>query len=499
MNWLENIQVLGIVCSQWGDSGKGKLVDYFSNWADIIVRGTGGANAGHTIWIEGKKFVFHLTPCGILYPDTINIMGSGMAIDPEVLIEELDILTKEGVPYKNLMVSLKAKLVLPPHRVLDVIREKFKGRVGSTGKGMSPVVEGHVGRKGFVMNNLFLNQKSFHHKLQTSFSEMLMLLKIYQQESTNNGNGDIIREVMTELGYKHFRHDKDIFDWEKITEHYLNLGKQIASMIVDTDEMILQGLKDGQKILLEGAQGTLLSVDYGTYPYVTSSDSTINGLAKGAGLSLRDVDRTILVVKAPYMTRVGDGPFPTEMGGAQSEEWCRENNQKEEATQFGHLVLSDGMSEFELGVCIRKLGGETGATTGRLRRVGWLDLVAARYAMRINRTNFVALTKLDVLCGYPTIKVCVAYRYSGPNFRYGKRTYIDGDEVTDFIPIAEFLKYCEPIYKEFDGYGELSQMKSREDTRTDKAFDSFLRFLESEGFCINILSIGPDRNQTIMY
>ncbi len=498
MEWLKFTQVLAIICGQWGDTGKGKLVDYFSKWADFIVRGTGGANAGHTIWIGGKKFVFHLTPCGILYPDTVNIMGSGMAIDPEVLIEELDTLTKEGISYENLLVSLDAKLVLPPHRVLDVIREKFKGRVGSTGKGMSPVIEGHVGRKGFVINNLLLDSESFQAKLERSFAEMIMLLKIYRQESINNDNGDIVHEVMTELGYENFWHNKDIFDWKKVSEHYLNLGNRIASMVVDTDKMILQALKDGKKILLEGAQGTLLSVDYGTYPYVTSSDSTIHGLAKGAGLSVADVDRTILVIKAPYMTRVGDGPFPTEMGGAQSEEWCRDANQEEELAKYGHLTdLSHNITtEFELGVCIRKIGGETGATTGRLRRIGWLDLVAARYAMRINRTNFIALTKLDILCRYPSIKVCIAYRYEGPDFRYGKQTYVSGDEVTDFIPISEFLEHCKPIYKVFDGYGHTNQMTSR--SCADKSLDSFLKFLEEEGFCIDLISIGPDREQTIM-
>lgn len=496
MKWLNEIQVLAIVCAQWGDSGKGKLVDYFSTWADIIVRGTGGANAGHTICVGDQQFIFHLVPCGILNPDKINIIGNGVAIDPKMLCEELNILADKGNACNNLYISNNAKVVLLSHIVLDIVRERFKGRVGSTGRGMSPVYEAHVGRKGFVINDL-LNPKIFEDKLERNLTETIMLLQAYQRELLNKHDTDI-RRIMEELGYADFYSDTDIFDIQKMLQYYLNLGGKLASMVVDTDLMVQEALRNGEKILLEGSQGTLLSIEDGTRPFVTSSDSTIHGLARGAGLSAGDVNHTVLVVKAPYMTRVGDGPFPTEMGGTQSANWCRTMDKEAELRKFGHLDFVTAANELELGVVIRITGGETGATTGRLRRVGWLDLVAARYAMRVNRTQHIALMKLDVLDGCPQIKICIAYRYEGPDFRYGSRIFRNGDKVTDFIPASEFLKYCKPIYEELGGYGDISQMKSVEEMSRNEPLHDFLQFIENQGFTIDLVSNGPDRNQTIL-
>lgn len=498
--WLDTIQVLAIVCAQWGDSGKGKLVDFFAQWADYIVRGTGGANAGHTILINLKKFVFHLVPCGILYPYKINIIGNGVALDPEILDEELRILDREGVSYQNLFIALNAKLVFLPHKVLDMVRELRKGKIGSTGKGMAPTYEAHVGRKGFIVNDL-LNPTTFKDKLESNLADMVVILKAFREELLEKGGTDVVREVMAKLGHEDFYDEDNIFDFEKIAKYYSSLGNRINGMVADTDTMIFEALDSGKKILLEGAQGTLLSVDYGTYPFVTSSDSTIRGLAKGAGLTTADVDRTILVLKAPYMTRVGDGPFPTEMGGIESAKWCRRMNEEAEARQYGHLTFATVADDFELGVCTRIKGGEFGATTGRLRRTGWLDLVSAQYAMEVNRTKsccHVALTKLDVMAGYPEIKICIAYTYTGPDFQYGRQLIRTGDQITNFIPVAEVLKYCQPIYETFAGFGDISQIDSWEAAHENEALGKFLDFLRAYGFIIDLISNGSDRNQTLV-
>lgn len=492
--WLINVHVLAIVCAQWGDSGKGKLVDLFAQWADIIVRGTGGANAGHTIWIGIKRFIFHLIPCGILYPDKVNIIGNGVALDPEVLIEELDVLNREGISYENLFIAHNAKLVIVAHRVLDIVRERCQGRVGSTGRGMSPTYEAHVGRKSLIVNDL-LNSDTFKDKLERRLAEMVKLLRAYRQELMEQHGKDIVREIMEKLGHAELYHEENIFDFEKMSEYYLECGRRIASMVTDTDRMVRKSRVEGKNILLEGAQGTLLSVDFGTYPFVTSSDSTIHGLAKGAGLSVKDVDHTILVVKAPYITRVGDGPFPTELGGQQSEEWCRTTSQEDERKKYGGYVTLQSTDEFDLGVAIRMEGDEYGATTGRPRRVGWLDLVAGSYAMEVNGTKHIALMKLDVLSGCPIIQICVAYRYEGPDFRYGDQILKSGSIITDFIPAAEVLQYCKPIYEEFDGYEDIRQMKSRDDAPANLA--KILDKIEEQGFIIDLLSVGADRDQTI--
>ena len=497
MEWLNTTQVLAIVCAQFGDSGKGKLVDHFAaSWADIIIRGTGGANAGHTICIGSKQFIFHLIPCGILNPDKINIIGSGVAFDPKIFCEELNILASENIAHNNLYISSNAKVVLLSHIVLDVVRERFKGRIGSTGRGMSPVYEAYVGRKGFIVNDL-LNPKTFENKLERNLTETIMLLKAYQHELLDK-HDTTIRTIMEELGYVDFYNKTNIFDLQKMLQYYLDLGAKIDSMIVDTSLMAQEALKNGKKILLEGSQGTLLSILHGTYPYVTSSDSTIRGLAEGSDLSVTDVDHTILVVKAPYMTRVGGGPFPTEMGGTQSASWCRKESKIDELKEFGHLDFTTVSNEFELGICIRITGQESGATTGRLRRVGWLDLVALRYAMRVNNTQHVALMKLDVLSNCSQIKVCTTYRYTGPDFRYGEKTLRNNDLITDFIPTAEVLEYCVPIYKEFNGYGDIRQYTSREQMDMDAPLSDFLQFIEQQGIIIDLISNGPDRDQTIL-
>ena len=410
---MDSCRVLAIVCSQWGDTGKGKLVDFFAQWAAIIARGTGGANAGHTICLGDKEYVFHLVPSGILHSNKVNIIGNGVALDPRTLLDELGILTAAGITYQNLRIALNAKLVLPQHLVMDRIRESGAGKIGTTGRGIGPAYEDHYRRLGLTVNDL-LNPDAFASKFKANLCEKVQVLETYNQWS--------LMQILEHPHLKGFVSDGTL-DVNLIIEQYLAYGKQLKNMIDDTDALLRGQMHDPKiKMLLEGAQGNMLSIDYGTYPFVTASDCTVQGLAKGVGLTAADVDQTISIVKAFYMTRVGDGPVPTEMGGAKSAEWCATKgvNRNLEKDRFPSVSIADieslatskhdSENELKLGIAIRKLGKEYGATTGRPRRVGWLDLPLLRYSSQIagKHGKNIALTKIDVLNQCPLIRVCTA-------------------------------------------------------------------------------------------
>ena len=491
---LNNVLTLAIVCNQWGDTGKGKFVDLFAEWADIIARGTGGANAGHTIRINGKEYIFHLVPSGILWDSDgkINIIGSGVAFDPKIAIEELAILKKEGKSYDKLQISLNAHLVLPQHLVMDRVKESDSdtGKIGTTGRGIGPLYVDHYDRIGLVVNDL-LNKDIFAKKLKRNLAGKIKQLHL----SDPNIVEKVMRHEHLENGI--FYHPNEVFDVDAIIERYLKYGKELREMISDTEEFMRTSVNKNQKILLEGAQGLLLSVDYGTYPYVTSSDCSVSGLAKGVGISEKNIDLTLGIVKAFYMTRVGEGAFPTEIGGEESAEWCGRKDIAEEVEkikfQQGTVNSKD---EFSQGVHIRMAGNEYGATTGRPRRVGWLDLPLLRYAIKHNGPD-VILTKLDVLSECETIKICLTHRYEGPNYSIGFKTFNTGSASWIATPNDEILRHCFPIYQTFPGW-ERDIRGVTDFSCLPKKFKNILDYIAKKaGVNVKILSVGPDRNETI--
>lgn len=490
---LAGVHTLAVVCNQWGDTGKGKFVDYFADWADIIARGTGGANAGHTIRCGQREYVFHLVPSGILY-DTegkINIIGSGTVFDPAVVCSELKILENEGLSYKNLLFSKNAKLVLPQHLLLDRIKESdIKGKIGTTGRGIGPAYTDHYARTGLILNDI-LNPISFKEKLEKNLVDKIKFLKLFDTQ--------IIKDIMghEHLGGGKFYSEEYIFNIDAIVESYSEYGKILGNMITDTDEFLRESL--GKKnILLEGAQGNLLSIDIGTYPYVTSSDCSILGLAKGVGLKESDVDLTLGIIKAPYMTRVGEGPFPTELGGEKSARWCggKGVNKKLEKEKYPNTSI-DSEDEFEKGIAFRVAGDEYGATTGRPRRTGWLDLPLLRYSMKWSGHHAI-FTKLDVLDQCQTIRICNAYEYTGGDYRIGNKILKKGDIIKTAIVDKEIISFCKPIYTDMPGWKtHTSDITSFENL--PKELKDVLDFISKEtGIIANIISLGPDRKQTII-
>ena len=491
---LDGVKTLAVVCNQWGDTGKGKYVDYFAEWADVIARGTGGANAGHTISLGGKEHVFHLVPSGILHDGNgkINIIGTGVAFDPGIVCSELKIISDEGLTYKNMRISRNAKLVLPQHLVLDRVRESSSdGKIGTTGRGIGPLYQDHYARSGLVVNDL-LNPEIFARKLKKNLQEKIKLLHLVDPE--------VIKQIMQHehLANGRYWSEKDFFDVDAIVEMYCNeYGKFLAPMIRDTDQE-LRDMIGKKKVLLEGAQGILLSIDYGTYPYVTSSDCSISGLAKGVGLKDKDVDLTLGIAKIWAMTRVGDGPFPTELGGEKSAEWCATKGvtKTTEKEKYGALSVNDP-DEFLQGIGIRFAGGEYGATTGRPRRIGWLDLPLLRHAMQFNGNDLI-LTKADVLDACEKIKICVAYEYTGEKYLLGDKILNKGDRLEVAVTDVDVIKNCRPIYEEFAGWNEpSSHMRTLEDL--PKNFRTILDFVTKQtGMRVRIISVGPDRDETIV-
>lgn len=492
---LSNVNTLAIVCTQWGDTGKGKFIDYFSPWADIIARGTGGANAGHTIRVSDKEHIFHLIPSGILHDKQgkINIIGNGVAFDPRIACEELDILTAEGLTFDNLKIAFNAHLVLPQHIVMDRVRESSTDgdMIGTTGKGIGPCYVDHYARIGLTVNDL-LNPNVFRKKLVQNLADKIVLL--------SQADPSLIKKIMHQdvLENGRYYQPDGFFTVESIMDRYLEYGERLRSMITDTDELLRSAAAATKRILLEGAQGNLLSVDYGTYPFVTSSDPSIQGLARGVGLHERDIDLTLGIVKAFYMTRVGGGPFPTELGRTESEKHCSTKGvtRETEAAAFGSASVNDP-DEFRQGIALRIAGAEYGATTGRPRRVGWLDLPLLRYSQQLSGRNIV-LTKVDVLDSCDTIKVAVSYVYQGPDYYVGGKQLRKGALLYTAIPDSFVLKHCFPMYEEFPGW-KRSIAEVRNYVELPNELRDIVRSVERTTKLNTVMiSVGPDREQTIV-
>lgn len=421
---MANVVIVG---AQWGDEGKGKIVDLLTGDADMVVRFQGGNNAGHTIVLKGEKFVFHLIPSGILYEDKKCVIGSGVVVDPAVLLDEVNELKKRGYlkDDSQLMVSEEAHLILPYHRRIDVARDRvFK--IGTTGRGIGPAYEDKVARYGIRMVDL-LNEEVFRRKLKAN----LLQKNVY------------LTEVLKEKGFE----ESDIFD------EFLRYKREIAKYVKNTSMILYDEIQKGKHILFEGAQGALLDVDHGTYPYVTASNTVAGNACAGSGIGPTLIDSVIGVAKA-YTTRVGEGPFPTE--------------------------LKD-----EVGDRIRERGGEYGATTGRPRRCGWFDAVVVNHAIRINGMEEMAITKLDVLNDFDRLKVCVGYRLNG--------------KMIDHIPSQiERMEQAEPVYEELEGWKrDLGGVKTVSDLPV-QAQRYLKRIEELTRIKITMVSVGSDRNETIL-
>ncbi|HEU5138750.1 MAG TPA: adenylosuccinate synthase [Bacillales bacterium] len=415
-----------VVGTQWGDEGKGKITDFLSEHAEAIARYQGGNNAGHTIVFGGKKYKLHLIPSGIFYDDKVCVIGNGMVIDPKALVEELNYLHGHGVSTKNLRISNRAHLILPYHHKLDVLEEESKGadKIGTTKKGIGPAYMDKAARIGIRIADL-LEPEEFTEKLNRNLKEKNRLLeKMYETEG---------------------------FDAEQIVVEYLEYGKEIAPYVCDTSVVLNDALDAGRRVLFEGAQGVMLDIDQGTYPFVTSSNPVAGGVAIGSGVGPTKINHVVGVAKA-YTTRVGDGPFPSEIHG-------------------------------ETGDTIREAGNEYGTTTGRPRRVGWFDSVVVRHARRVSGITDLSLNSLDVLTGIESIKICVAYKYNGKRIK-------------EFPASLNVLADCEPIYEEMPGWNEnITGAKSLDDL-PDNARHYLERITELTGISLSIFSVGPDRSQT---
>jgi len=421
--------VIIVVGTHWGDEGKGKIVDYLGENAQVVVRAQGGNNAGHTVVVGGEKYVFHLLPSGVLHPDKVGILGDGMVVDPSSFLGEIDFLRQKGKDVSGrLFLSPKAHLVLPYHRILDGIYENIRGggKLGTTGRGIGPAYEDKVARWGIRVGDLE-DEKLFARKLRVVLDYKNLLLERAFSQSP--------------------------LPYDKILEDYLGYASLLKPYIADTSKMVYQFYREGKTILIEGAQGTMLDLDHGTYPFVTSSYPVAAGSLLGVGLGPVSNLEVLGVCKA-YTSRVGEGPFPTELRG-------------------------------ETGDYLRKKGGEYGATTGRPRRCGWLDGVVLRYAARINGITSLALTKLDVLGGLSSLKICRAYS-------------IEGEEVDDFPVSPHLWGRCEPIYEEMEGWEEdISSVSSYSDLPS--AARHFVEFVEDfVQIPIAIVSLGSGRENTLV-
>jgi adenylosuccinate synthase len=422
---LANVIVIG---AQWGDEGKGKITDLLSRSADVIVRSQGGVNAGHTLVVEGKTFKLHLIPSGILYRDKECIIGSGTVVDPKVLLEEIAQLQRLNVSTENLMISQTAHVTMPYHRIIDKASEERRGKhkIGTTGRGIGPTYADKSERMGIRIIDL-MNEDSLRQKLEWTVNyKNVILEKLY---------------------------DLEPLDPSTVIEEYIGYAQQLKPYVIDSSLKIYQAVQKRKNILFEGAQGTLLDLDHGTYPYVTSSSPIAGGACVGSGIGPTMIDRVIGVAKA-YTTRVGEGPFPTEMSG-------------------------------EIGQYLCERGAEFGTTTGRRRRCGWFDAVIGRYAVRINGLDCLAITKLDILDELDEIKVCVAYE-------------LDGQTSHHFPNSAKEFARCKPIYKTVPGWNQSTVNCRTLDDLPEQAL-SYLKFLaELMEVPIAIVSLGAGREQTII-
>jgi len=424
---MPNVVVIG---AQWGDEGKGKVVDVLTEHADVVVRFQGGNNAGHTLVVGGEKTVLHLIPAGILHPGKTCVVGNGVVIDPEVLWSEIDKLKQRGFLQNDaqLVVSLDAHVIMPWHKAIDIAREAAAGagKIGTTGRGIGPTYEDKVARRGLRVRDM-LDEARLARKVKERVQQA--------------------REELKRLGAP------AELDEAAIVREHAALGKRLAVYATDVSLWLHRALKDGKQLLFEGAQGTMLDVDHGTYPFVTSSITVAGNAVVGCGLGPRAVDYVLGITKA-YSTRVGGGPYPTE--------------------------LKD-----ETGERLRKIGNEFGATTGRPRRTGWLDMLALRYAARVNGLDGIAITKLDVLTGFDTLKIAVGYR-------------IDGKVVDEMPSDPELLERAEAVYEELPGFTEKVD-GLRDFEAFPKNAKAYVRRVEQlSGVKVMGLSVGADRGETIV-
>lgn len=417
-----------VIGTQWGDEGKGKITDMLARTADVVVRFGGGNNAGHTVIVGDEKFELHLIPSGILYPEKINVIGNGVVVDPEALLKEMYGLIERKISLDNFFISESAHVIMPYHRLLDRLEEERKAdsKIGTTGKGIGPAYTDKIARRGIRVCDT-LDRDIFYKKLKENLAyQNLIIEKVYKSKPV---------------------------DIEEIMEEYLPYIEEIRPYVKNTSLLLDKVRKENKKIFFEGAQGTLLDVDYGTYPFVTSSNPTAGGVCNGAGIGPVLIDDVVGVAKA-YLTRVGEGPFPTEL-------------------------------EDKTGEWLREKGHEYGVTTGRPRRCGWFDVPILKHAFRVNGLTEIALTKVDVLTGLDEIKVCTAYRYQG--------------DILDEFPVQlEKLSACKPIYETLPGWrGDISAVRDF-DKLPENARNYIKRIEELIAVPVKIIGTGPEREEAIL-
>ncbi len=419
-----------IVGAQWGDEGKAKVIDYLTSKADVIARFQGGANAGHTVVVDDSKYVFHLVPSGIIYPEKVCVIGNGVVFDAEQFLREVDEIAAQGISIEGrLFISDRAHLVLPYHKEQDKMSEadKGKGRIGTTGRGIGPAYSDKVSRRGIRAGEM-RDWATFEERVRTLVTRKSSLMTDYY-------------------------HSANELDPDQVLEQYRDIRERILPFLIDTSRYIFEAAREGRHILFEGAQGTFLDIDHGTYPFVTSSNTIAGSVCTGLGIGPSLVDHVVGIVKT-YTTRVGNGPFPTEL-------------------------------EDEKGETLRRAGGEFGATTGRPRRCGWFDSVMVRKAVELNGMTRLALTKLDVLNGFDEVRVCTHYRI--------------GDEtVTNFPSDSRLLERAEPVYESLPGWNsDIGTARTFDDL--PKEAQAYVRRIQELSHKVRILivSVGPDRNQTI--
>lgn len=418
-----------VLGAQWGDEGKGKMTDYLAEEAEVVVRFQGGNNAGHTVEVGDKQYKLHLIPSGILYDDKLNVIGNGVVVDPKALFEEINYLEGVGVNVtpEKLIISDRAQLIMPYHKTLDVLKEKARGKndIGTTGKGIGPCYTDKFERCGIRVCDL-MHEDVFKEKLEEN-------IRMKNEYITKVLGGEPL-------------------SFSEILNEYLEFAKKLRPFVQDTSVKVYNNIKENKTVLFEGAQGMLLDIDYGTYPYVTSSNTTAGGVCSGIGIGPNMVTNAVGITKA-YTTRVGKGPFPTE--------------------------LVD-----ETGNWIREKGHEYGVTTGRSRRCGWLDLVIVKTAARVSGLTSLAVTKIDTLAGLEKLKVCVGYKFDG--------------KVIDYFPASlEDLAKCEPVYEEFDGWDDSVAEARAYEELPENAKKYLNRIAEFTDTKISIIGVGPKREQTI--
>lgn len=426
---------LAVIGAQWGDEGKGKIVDLYSDKAEYIVRYQGGNNAGHTLVVGGKKTVLHLIPSGILHPGKVCLIGNGVVLDPLIFFEEIEELRSNGIlgsdAPKRIRVSERTHIILPYHRLLDKLREESagKGKIGTTVRGIGPCYEDKVARRGIQAIDL-LRPHLLKDKIERALVEKNVLFEtLYKQTKVS------VQETL---------------------DTCLAIGEKLAPYVTDVRSLLVDAQKRKSKILFEGAQGTFLDVDHGTYPFVTSSNTVASGALPGCGLGPSSLDCVIGTTKA-YTTRVGTGPFPTELLG----------------------------EEAEIGAKIQKIGNEFGATTGRLRRAGWLDLVMLKYSAEVNGLTGLALTKPDVLSGFDQLKVCTAYE-------------INGKKTTVFPACVEDVEKAKPVYETLPGWEQFDATSLNQRDQLPKNLKGYIAFIERfVGVPVILVSSGPGREQTL--